>query len=72
MDDVKMFLFARWMGTCYATHTLNSEDGYWWADKLNHFNEEVYPNYVENGAIEDTKKFLETNKAIKDVINDLP
>jgi hypothetical protein len=79
MDEVKMFLFARWISTCYAdTHldrnkrcehdegfdhtdaisVLNREDGYWYKDQIKHFNDVVYPNYIKNGSVDDTKKFL--------------
>jgi len=79
MEDVKMFLFARWIATCYAdTHldgemrseadkgfdvsdnmsVLNGEDGYWYKKQLKHFNEVVYPNYLENGTVKDTEDFL--------------
>lgn len=57
-DNVKMFLFGRWIATCYEG-VLNKEDCYWWAKQLKHFNEVVYPNYVENGSAESTAKFLE-------------
>ena len=61
-----MFLFARWMATCYAdVHThydslsvLNEEDGYWYKDKLRHFKEVVYPNYEKNGTVRDTEILL--------------
>lgn len=79
MVDVKMFLFARWIATCYAdTHldgnmkcehnesfndsdaisVLNRETGYWYKEQLKHFNDVVYPNYIKNGTIENTKQFL--------------
>jgi len=79
MEEVKMFLFARWIAICYAdTHldenmkcqydeefksseaisVLNREDGYWYREQLGHFNTVVYPNYVENGTVEDTEEFL--------------
>lgn len=57
-DKVKMFLFGRWIATCYEG-ILNSEDGLWWAKQLKHFNEIVYPNYIENGSVESTTKFLD-------------
>ena len=79
MDEVKMFLFARWISTCYAdTHldsnlkcehdkgfngseaisVLNRETGYWYKEQLKHFNDVVYPNYIENGTVENTKQFF--------------
>jgi len=63
-ENVKMFLFARWISTCYADtelnglSVLNAESGYWWRDKLEYFNNVVYPNYLENKTVKDTKKFL--------------
>lgn len=63
-SGVKMFLFARWISTCYADtevdglSVLNAESGEWWKSQLNYFNEMVYPNYVENGTVEDTKEYL--------------
>jgi hypothetical protein len=60
-----MFLFARWMSTCYAdtvevgrTSVLNTESGEWWKEQLDHFNEKVYPNYIKNGTVEDTEEYL--------------
>lgn len=79
MDEVKMFLFARWIATCYAdSHldsemkcdhdfgfkeseslsVLNRETGHWYKQQLNHFNNIVYPNYIKNGTVEETKKFF--------------
>jgi len=67
MENVRALLFARWMATCYSNETdiyggvastLNTSDGYWWRDKLNYFNNVVYPNYVKNGSVEDAYKFL--------------
>lgn len=78
-EQIKMFMFARWISTCYADDhldknmkhctqegfdsttqisVLNRENGYWWKEQLNHFNEVVYPNYLKNGSVEDTRKFL--------------
>jgi hypothetical protein len=80
MDNVKMFLFARWISTCYAdSHldnnmkseadegfksdvaisVLNRESGYWYKKQLQHFNTVVYPNYIKNGTVKDTKQFLD-------------
>lgn len=77
--DIKTFLFARWVSTCYADEhldlnkrhqgdlgfnsaeamsALNIEDGKWWREQLKHFNDVVYPNYIENGTVENTNKFL--------------
>ena len=72
MCEVKMFLFGRWMSINYSTDILNSEDGYWWKEQLNFFNEIVYPNYIKNGTVDNTKRFLESTKIIKGVFNDLP
>lgn len=58
-ENVKMFLFARWISTCYEDTVLNTESGYWWRDRLEYFNDVVYPNYLENKTVEDTEKFLE-------------
>lgn len=79
---VKMFLFARWIATCYAdTHldekkrsehdkgfnqsnsmsVLNREDGYWYKKQLEHFENVVWPNYIENGSVQDTQEFLNDN-----------
>lgn len=79
MENAKMFLFARWMATCYADEhvdsnmisqyndrfntneamsVLNRESGYWWKNKLEYFNEIVYPNYLKNGSVKNTEEFL--------------
>jgi hypothetical protein len=78
-DNVKMFLFARWISTCYADEhldqekrpstlpgfntsqaisVLNREDGYWWKEQLEFFNNTVWPKYLSNGTVEDTVNFL--------------
>lgn len=78
-ERVKMFLFGRWISTCYADYhlddnmkgqsdegydpknaicCLNRESGDWWAKQLNHFNDVVYPNYLENGTVENARHFL--------------
>ena len=80
MDNVKMFLFTRWISTCYAdTHidingnvqgslsydssnslsVLNMENGLWYKDKIEHFNNVVYPNYIKNGSVDDVKKLFD-------------
>jgi len=79
MENVKMFLFGRWISTCYADEhiddnmlsqhdegfeafeamsVLNRESGHWWKDKLKHFNEVVYPNYLKNGSVKNAEEFL--------------
>jgi len=72
MEDVKMFLFGRWMSTCYSSEEMNNEDGSWWALNLEEFNNVTYQNYLKNGTVENTRKFLEASKAIRDTLNDLP
>ena len=67
-----MFMFGRWMATCYSTSEMNSEDGYWWKARLEHFNTKVYPNLITNGSVENTKCFLEAGDHLKDAFNDLP
>ena len=52
-----MFLFGRWIATNYEG-VLNNQCGEWWKEQLRHFNTKVYPNYLKNGTIEKTKKFL--------------
>ncbi len=82
MEEVKMFLFARWIVNNYAdihldskmknehdegfNHSeaisvLNRECDYWYKEQLNHFNEVVYPNYIKNGTVENTKQFFDIN-----------
>ena len=79
MENVKMFLFSRWIATCYADehlddkkrHTsdegfdkntamsaLNRVSGYWYKEQLKHFNNTIYPNYIKNGTVDSTIKFL--------------
>ncbi len=53
-----MFLFARWITSCYDIITLNSKDGKWWKDELNHFNINVYPNLIKNGSVADATVFI--------------
>jgi hypothetical protein len=86
MENAKIFLFTRWISTCYADehldnkmrHTssecfdasaamsvLNKEDGHWWKKQLEHFNDVVWPNYIENGSAINAKEFL------KDIKNDV-
>ena len=57
MAKIKMFLFGRWIATNYEG-VLNNQCGEWWKEQLRHFNTKVYPNYLKNGTIEKTKKFL--------------
>jgi hypothetical protein len=82
MEEVKMFMFARWIATCYAdtkidnnnkgSHeegfdsttalsVLNKKDGHWYKKQIEHFNSVVYPNYVKNGSVRDTKEFFEVS-----------
>ena len=78
-SNLKMFLFARWISTCYADEhvddkmisqhekkynqknslsVLNRETGIWYKKQLKHFNEIVYPNYLKNDTVKNTKEFL--------------
>lgn len=57
MKKVKMFLFARWIATCYYSE-LNTQPGLWWKERLEYFNRVVYPNLVENETVTYTKDFL--------------
>jgi hypothetical protein len=57
MDEVKMFMFARWLAMCYEG-VLNKENGYWYKEQLEHFNKVIWPQYLENGSVEETLKFL--------------
>jgi len=41
-----------------AMSVLNRETGHWYKEQLKHFNDVVYPNYIENGTVDDTKRFL--------------
>ncbi len=88
-SNVKMFLFGRWIATCYADEhiddkgtyqysgeiskdkiynpstalsVLNRTDGLWWAEKIKHFNDVVYPNYIKNGSAKDAENFLGEQK----------
>jgi hypothetical protein len=79
MDEIKMFLFARWIASCYAdTHldskmkcdydegfknseaisVLNRQTGHWYREQLKYFKDVVYPNYIKNGTVENTKQFF--------------
>lgn len=53
-----MFLFARWITTCYDTSVLNRENGEWWKEQLKHFNTIVYPNLIKNGSVADATGFI--------------
>jgi hypothetical protein len=57
MEEVKMFLFARWMAVNYGG-VLNTERGKWYKQQIKHFNNVVYPNYIKNGTVEKTKIFF--------------
>lgn len=37
---------------------LNLENGDWWKKELEYFEDVVWPEYVNNGSVEDTIKFL--------------
>lgn len=57
MDYVKMFMFARWIAAEYEG-ILNSQEGPWWVEQLNHFEAIVYPEYIRNGSVEETRVYL--------------
>jgi len=57
MEEVKMFLFTRWIAVNYAD-VLNTEKGEWYKQQIKHFNKVVYPNYIKNGMLEETKLFF--------------
>lgn len=57
-ENAKMFLFGRWMSTCYDSSTLNNQDGAWWTHQLKHFNDVVYPGQIENGSVKATEDYL--------------
>lgn len=58
--EVKMLLFARWLISQYGTpeYNVNGYDGKWWKETLQHFNDVVWPKYVENGSVANTRDFL--------------
>jgi hypothetical protein len=57
-ERVKMFMFARWITTNYSNEDLNKADTDWWAEQLNYFNNIIYPEYLSNGSVEETRYFL--------------
>jgi hypothetical protein len=57
MEDVKMFLFARWVCVNYGS-VLNTKKGDWYKEQIKHFNNFVYPNYIKNGTVKETKLFF--------------
>lgn len=63
ITNAKVLLFARWMTTQYGTpeYDVNGYDGTWWKEQLEHFNEVVWPNYIENGSVKNTLEFLSNN-----------
>ena len=61
MEDVKAFLFARWMAINFSSKEMNSAPGYWWKGHLKHFNENVYPTYKRDRVIKETKDYLNPN-----------
>lgn len=61
--DIKMRCeYDKGFKSSEAISVLNRETGYWYMEQLNYFNDVVYPNYIENGTVEDAKKFLMNNK----------
>jgi hypothetical protein len=50
-------MFARWIATQYEG-ILNSQEGPWWVEQLNHFEAIVYPEYIRNGNVEETRLYL--------------
>lgn len=58
-EKTKMFLFGRWMSTCYSTTELNQSDGKWWSIQLKHFVDVVFPEYVRNGSYDEALQFHE-------------
>ena len=42
-----------------AMSVLNRESGYWWKDQLEYFETVIYSNYVDNGTVENTERFLD-------------
>ena len=60
MDDVKTFLFARWMAINFES-LLNAQSGYWWKERLLWFNLKIYPEYIRNDTVKETKEFLKND-----------
>lgn len=58
-EKSKMFLFARWIATCYSSYELNHENGRWWINTIKHFELEVFPNYIESGLYDETLEYIE-------------
>jgi len=67
-----MFLFARWMSSCYSSEILNSKNDTWWAHHLDVFNKVAYPSYIKNGTVDETKLFLDTSNILRNTLNGLP
>jgi len=82
MDEVRMYLFARWIASCYADEhldekmrysdnvdydsttersVLNRQTGNWYKKQLKFFNTVVYPNYIQNGSVDEAIKFINSD-----------
>jgi hypothetical protein len=63
-EKTKAFLFARWIAMVYADELeggisiLNTKDGYWYKEKLEYFEFNVYPKMKENKTVSKTRSFL--------------
>lgn len=55
-----------------ALSVLNRETGEWYQDRLKHFNEKVYPNYVENGTVQNMIIHLESQKNFSEALKEGP
>ena len=69
MGDIKAVLFARWLTTCYDTSIINTQNGEWWNRQLDEFNIIVYPNYINNGTVDNFKTFMNKKSDINIIKN---
>ena len=59
MEQVKMFLFARWLATSYEG-VLNTVDGEWYKTRLEYFETIIWVEYLKVGTAQQTLEFLNT------------
>ena len=64
-NKIKMYLFARWITSCYSQDEINEQPGIWWKEQLNWFEKQIMPQYRKNGTLDNCKLFLSNRITLK-------
>jgi hypothetical protein len=54
-NNTKLIMFSRWMALNYS-NDLSIQRGEWYKSQLDHFNNNIYPDYIKDGTVNKYKE----------------